>query len=103
MQERAVSDRNLHSNVGERTDNDREPTGGRTMQSASDRGDALTYMLTGLTLGDLEDDVCVYDDERLVYASYDNGRTQVLDTRAQQSRGLMEILKDTLLENYRSA
>lgn len=72
------------------------------MQHSDEKTDRLTFVLTGLTLGDIQNDICLHDDDRLVYASYDNGRTQVLDTRTQQSRGVMQILKDTLLENYRS-
>lgn len=71
------------------------------METSTPSARELTYMLTSLTLGDVDDDVCVYSKNRLLYASYDNGRTQVLDTRAQQSRGIMEILKDAVVENYR--
>mgnify|MGYP006287389683 CR=1 FL=1 len=60
----------------------------------------LTYVLTGLTLGELDDDVQVYADGRLVYGSYDNGRTKVLDTRAQTARGIVEILKDAFLRHW---
>lgn len=63
----------------------------------------LRYILTTIAIGDAESDFCVFDDDRLVYACYDNGRTQVLDPTAQRSRGIVEILKDAVPTNANQA
>lgn len=72
------------------------------MNDRESQTDPLRRILTTMTLGDVDEDVCIYEDGRVIYACYDAGRTHVLAPTSHRSRGIVEILKDALPPDRKS-